>query len=121
MRTPHFELRVSAPEDCTRAPRDAPADPMRQVGVEVTLLPLGDVQVPANPYYARLIDSANNVYEATLGGCGPALAPSLPTRGQSARGYVVFEVPRNAGGFTFTYAPELLGAPDEEVAIPLGG
>jgi hypothetical protein len=121
IRTPHYEIHVSALEDCTEAPRNALADPTRRVGVEVTLVPVGDIRVPANPYYARLVDSAGNVYEATLGGCGAALTPTLPSRAQTARGYVVFDVPRTAQGFTFTYAPELLGAPTEELAIPLGG
>ena len=33
----------------------------------------------------------------------------------------LFDVPRKASGFTFAYAPELLGTVGEEVALPLGG
>jgi hypothetical protein len=121
VRTADYEIRASSPEDCTKASRSAPAELTRRVGVEVSLVRLGAVQVPANPYYARLVDSAGNVYEATLGGCGAALAPTLPSRGQTAHGYVVFDVPHAAEGFTFAYAPELSGVEAEEITIPIGG
>jgi hypothetical protein len=120
VRATHYEIRVSAPEDCTKAARGTPADPTRRVGVEVTLVRVGDVAVPANPYYARLVDSAGNAYEATLGGCGAGLEPTLPARGETAHGYIVFDVPRSAEGFTFAYAPDVLGGPAEEIEVPLG-
>jgi hypothetical protein len=88
--------------------------------VQVELEPTGDVQVPANPYYARLVDGLGNVYEATLGGCGVSLGPTLPERGQTARGWVVFELPRSARDFTFTYAPELVGVIAAELSVSLG-
>jgi hypothetical protein len=118
IRTAHYLMRVSPPDDCSPGARGPVGSQL--LGVQVELEPTGDVQVPANPYYARLVDGLGNVYEATLGGCGVSLAPTLPERGQTARGWVVFEVPRSARDFTFTYAPELVGAIASELSVSLG-
>lgn len=119
-RTAHYALRVLDVVDCKSVGATAPADSTRRLGVELSLEPFGDVQVPANPYYARLVDEHQQVYEATLGACGAPLSPTLPRRGQQARGYVVFDVPRDARHFTLLYMPQLVGAPTEEVSIALG-
>lgn len=119
IRTPYYEIRVSLPEECLPPDPALGSAATRRVGVELTLEPTGDVQVPANPYYARLVDAEHDVYEATLGGCGTPLGPALPTRGQPARGWIVFELPRAARATTLLYAPELVGAPKSELAVDL--
>lgn len=118
-RTAHYVLGVLGTRDCTAAGAAAPADGTRRIGVELLLEPTSELQVPANPYYARLLDEHQLVYEATLGGCGPPLSPNLPRRGQVARGYVVFDVPRASRNFTLLYMPELVGAAKEEASITL--
>lgn len=116
--TPHYVLRVAAVDDCSPG-RPDPAG-IRRLGAQLELAPTGEAQVPANPYYARLVDGLGNVYEATLGGCGDPLAPTLPEPGQSARGWVVFELPRGARDLTLTYRPELVGGADAELSVALG-
>jgi hypothetical protein len=118
LETPHYRIRASVPRDCPA--RGLPTR-ARRIGVEISLEPTGSVQVPANPYYAQLVDGQGTVYEATLGGCGPALSPSLPGRGQPASGWIVFDVPRGARDFILIYAPELVGAPKSELSIDLTG
>jgi hypothetical protein len=120
IRTPHYQMRSSALEECSPPERDGPAGGTRRVGVEIWLEPTGTVQVPANPYYARLVDGQGDAYEATLGGCGPPLAPTLPVRGLPAQGWIVFDVPRAARAFVLVYAPELVGATKSELSIDLG-
>jgi hypothetical protein len=88
--------------------------------VELSIQRTGALQVPANPYYATLVDADNDVYEATLGGCGTPLGPALPDAGGFARGWVVFDVPGQKRGFTLVYNPELVEAPRREAAIALG-
>ncbi|HTV22821.1 MAG TPA: hypothetical protein VMG12_29225, partial [Polyangiaceae bacterium] len=119
IRTPHYEIRASLPEECSPPDPALGSAATRRVGVEITLEPTSDVQVPANPYYARLVDAEHDVYEATLGGCGTPLAPALPARGQPAHGWIVFELPRAARATALTYAPELVGVPKTELVIDL--
>jgi hypothetical protein len=116
----HYTLHVLGVEICRTSGATSPADTTRRVGVDVSIEPTTDVQVPANPYYARLVDEHHQVYEATLGGCGEPLSPALPQRGRPARGYVVFDVPRASRQLSLLYAPELVDLPREEVSIALG-
>jgi len=126
--TAHYTLRVLGVETCRTSGARAPSDTSRRIGVNLSLEPTTDVQVPANAYYARLLDEQRQVHEATLslpvkrneGSCGEPLAPALPQRGHPARGYVVFDVPRNSRQLTLLYAPELVDLPKEEVSIALG-
>jgi hypothetical protein len=92
---------------------------LTRVGVEVRLHARGELQIPANPYYALLIDGKNIAYEATLGGCTPPLSPSLLAPGQSARGWISFDVPRDSQNWRLSYAPELIQAPDDELVFQL--
>jgi hypothetical protein len=119
IRTPYYQIRASLPEECSPPRPSLGSTATRRVGIELSIEPTSDVQVPADPYYARLVDAERNVHEATLGGCGPALAPTLPARGQTARGWIVFELPLAARATTLLYAPELLGASKAELAIEL--
>jgi hypothetical protein len=118
--TAHYSLRVLGVEACRASSALGPADSTRRIGVELAIEPTGDVQVPANPYYARLLDERQQVHEATLGACGAPLSPPLPQRGRAARGVVVFDVPRASRQLTLLYAPELVDLPKEEVSIALG-
>lgn len=120
IRSAHYQLRASTLQECSPPARGGAVGATRRVGVEIWLEPTGTVQVPANPYYARLVDGQGDAYEATLGGCGTPLAPTLPVRGQPAKGWIVFDVPRAARAFTLVYAPELVGATQSELVIDLG-
>jgi hypothetical protein len=77
------------------------------------------VQVPANPYYAQLIDAQNVAHDATLSGCTPALPSALLESSQLARGWVNFEVPRGATEFRLAYAPPLTTGRRLEVTFRL--
>ncbi|HKO90733.1 MAG TPA: hypothetical protein VJU61_06265 [Polyangiaceae bacterium] len=115
-RSEHYEMQVSTLAECGSAPGAAGG---RRVGVLVSLQARGRLQVPANPYYALLVDSENVAYEATLEGCTPALPVRLLDAGQSARGWVSFDVPRQRGNFSFSYAPLLASGEREETRFRL--
>jgi hypothetical protein len=136
VRTDHYVITASAFQPCApekaadhRSERAADRTTLTErVGVELSIERTGLVQVPANPYYATLVDADDDVHEATLGGCGAPLEPALPAAGQTARGWVVFDVPEKGRTFTLFYAPELVeaadppsgtSAPQREVAIAL--
>jgi len=115
-RTEHYDLQVSAPVECDAS---GPSGAARRVGVLVTLQARGPVQVPANPYYAQLIDAQNVTHDATLSGCTPALSSALLETSQLARGWVNFEVPRGAADFRLAYAPPLTTGQRLEVTFRL--
>jgi hypothetical protein len=115
-RTEHYDMQVSAPAECE--PSGASAG-TRRVGVLVTVQARGTVQVPANPYYARLRDGQNVVREPTLSGCTPALASALLETPGVARGWINFEVPRGATDFLLAYAPLLTTGERPEVTFRL--
>jgi hypothetical protein len=115
-RTPHFDMLVSAPAECERS---GPSAGGRRVGVLITLQARSSVQVPANPYYALLVDGQSVAREPTLGGCAPALPSTLLEAPQLARGWINFEVPRGAGDFLLAYAPPLATGEHEEVTFRL--
>lgn len=119
-RATHFQMRVSIPEQCTLAPEDALDARSKRLSVEVTVKASGDVQVPANPYYALLVDRTNAVYEATLGKCNGSLSPTLLEPGQTGQGWITFDVPKKSAGHKLVYAPALTGAPREELVFDLG-
>ena len=116
-RSEHYDLQVSALSECSEG---RGAEGGRRVGVLLTLQARGVLQVPANPYYALLVDGEGEVHEATLAaGCSPALPVSLLDAGQSARGWVSFDVPRQRGNFSFSYAPLLASGEREETRFRL--
>jgi len=115
-RSEHYDLQVSALTECSEA---RGAEGGRRVGVLLTLQARGLMQVPANPYYALLVDGDDAVHEATLEGCAPALPVRLLDAGQSARGWVSFDVPRQRGNFSFSYAPLLASGEREETRFRL--
>jgi len=112
-RATHYEMRISAPEECA-SPGEALGE-LTRLGVDVTVQARGSLQVPANPYYALLIDSTNSVHEATLGGCEPQLSPTLLEPGQTARGWISFDIPRKSTGLRLAYAPALTALPRGEL------
>jgi hypothetical protein len=115
-RSEHYDLQVSALAECSD---ERGAEGGRRVGVLVTLQARGLAQVPANPYYALLVDGEDEVHEATLGGCTPALPIRLLEAGQSAHGWVSFDVPRQRANFSFSYAPLLASGEREETRFRL--
>lgn len=115
-RNEHYALHVSALAECSAEPG---AFSGRRVGVLVTLQASGLEQIPANPYYALLVDGEDEVHEATLGGCTPALPVRLLEAGQSAHGWISFDVPRQSGNLRFSYAPLLSNGEREETRFKL--
>lgn len=119
-RATHFQMRASVPEQCALVPDDELDARSRRLSVEVNLKASGDVQVPANPYYALLVDRTNAVYEATLADCNGGLSPTLLEPGQTGHGRLTFDIPKRSAGLTLVYAPALTGAPHEELVFDLG-
>jgi hypothetical protein len=89
-------------------------------GVDVSVRASHALQVPANPYYALLIDGENRVFEAVLDGCRPALDPGLLGPGETARGWLSFALPRAANRLKLVYSPALTSGVPEELSFAVG-
>lgn len=113
-------MRVSIPEQCPQATESELDAHSRRISVEIDLKASGNVQVPANPYYALLVDGSSIVYEATLGECSAPLSPPLLEPGQTGHGRLAFDIPQKSTGHRLVYAPALVRAPREELVFDLG-
>jgi uncharacterized protein DUF4352 len=109
-------MRASVIDGCDLPAYARHAD-IRRVGVNVRLEARSALQIPASPYYFALIDADNIVYEATLGGCSPALAPTLLGPGELAQGWISFDIPESAKSLKLSYAPRLTTASPEELVF----
>jgi hypothetical protein len=110
-----YSMSVESVKDCPMEPPFAPKRGNAKVGLEVSLQGVSDREVPVNAFYATLSDARGDSYSATLAGCEPALPSLRLTRGQTARGFVTFEIPRVAGKLELRYAPLVIGPGTEEL------
>jgi hypothetical protein len=110
-----YTMSVESVKDC---PMDAPFAPRRgfvKVGLEVSLAGTSALEVPVNPFYATLVDATGEAYSSTLAGCAPGLPSVRLVQGQSARGFVTFEIPKAARKLQLRYAPVVIGPGIEEL------
>jgi hypothetical protein len=115
----HYAMSVSETKECVLEPHFRPSAGLVKLGVLVHIEATGGLQVPANPFYATLLDASQTRYETTLAGCQPALHAGQLTRDQKASGWISFEIPKAARGLQLTYAPLLLGAGKDELTFAL--
>ena len=118
--TPHFSMTLKGSRPCTVEPHLAPPDGVKKFAVEVEVQGLSQVEVPANPFYATLMTEQGQQYESTLAGCAPLLTAQRLTRGQSARGWITFDIPDAARPTSLLYRPAIIGVGSPEVELQLG-
>jgi hypothetical protein len=90
------------------------------LGVEMVIERTGSKQVPHNPTYAVVTDSAGRTYEGSaMAYCKPALPLQVDVEpGKPLRGLVTFEMPATATGLKLSYSPYLRR--DQEIRVDLG-
>jgi len=79
-----------------------------RVGVKV-LIESTDEDVRVSPFSAKVADAEGYAYNNTSLGCKPALKSVTLSSGEKARGWLSFEVPKDASSLKMTYAPYLTG------------
>lgn len=114
-----YQMSIDSIDDCLVPPPFAPKPDDVKLGVDVMIAGTTTNEVPANPFYALLYDEAGGTYESTLAGCEPPLVPRLVTRGENARGFITFEVPKTARTLTMRYAPLIIGRGPEELRFSI--
>lgn len=105
---------------CTVEPHFRPKAGTIKFGVDVEITSSSQREVPANPLYARLVDSEKETYSATLAGCAPVLTATRLHAGEHARGTITFDVPETAHGLVMTYAPFIVGSGTQQLEFALG-
>ncbi len=91
-----------------------------KLGVEVNVEGTADKDVAVNPFYAKVTDSEGYSYTSTFGGCTPDLKSVRVGKGEKAKGWVTFEVPKKASGLKLTYNPIIIGAGKQQLKFDLG-
>lgn len=116
---PYFEVRLLNSKPCAVETHFPSAPGTRKVAVEIELRAVGAQEIPANPFYALLVDRDGRAYESTLAGCPPLLPAQRLGRGQSARGWVTFDVPEGVEARSLVYQPAVIGvaAPKAELSL----
>lgn len=98
----------------------SPAPGRVKLGLEVLIEAKSAREVPANPFLATLRDAQTRDYEADLAGCTPTLGANRLSGNKQARGFITFELPREATGLVMTYSPFVVGVGLEELTFSLG-
>jgi Domain of unknown function (DUF4352) len=114
-----YSMRVLHVTTCSVEPHLQPPEGVRRLGVEVQIDARSAAKVPVNPFYALVSDRNGERFEATLAGCAPVLAAAQISQGESARGWISFDVPQGMAGARLSYAPAVLGGGRPEVIFAL--
>lgn len=115
-----LELTVLAVEN-PPAPEFLPTKPGNvYLAVQARVRNVDREEAPYNPVYFRVKDGSAFEYSATLSVKDPAFLFGTLARGQSAAGWVTFEVPAGARGFVLTYEPLVILGGYEPLRVDLG-
>jgi hypothetical protein len=102
----YFRLELGEASTCAMSDPTLPPD-RELLTVAVSVEAVGELEVPANPFYAELTDADGRAYRARFRGCEPGLGGPPLRRGERARGLLSFEIPRAARDLRLSYRPRL--------------
>lgn len=108
-KTPYFEVRALNRKPCAVEAHLSPPPGLRKVAVEIELRAVGNLEVPSNPFYALLTDRDGKHFESTLAGCSPILPATRLATGETARGWVTFDLPETSVPHALVYQPAVIG------------
>lgn len=109
---PSYSLRVYSAKACQPASWQRSKPGFTRIGFDLEITGKSAARVAANAFYARLKDQEGKAYRPVFGGCEPDLRHAPLAAGQTARGFVTFEVPDTAGQLSLRYQPQLSGPPE---------
>jgi hypothetical protein len=117
-----YTLSVDNVQECKRK-WSAPKKGNIFLGVDATVESLGEKQFMASPTHAKVIDSQSLTYNslgyASTTNCDPTFKFTQLAKGEKAKGWLIFEVPKGASGLKLSYNPISFGAP-QTVKFDLG-
>lgn len=118
-----YKLEVKEAKECKAKGYSRPKKDHKWVGVDVVFEAVGDREFWANPGSAKVTDSegvVHNVSYATRSSCGESLKSARLNQGEKAKGWMLFEVPKDAKGFTMTYSKLISLGDNQAVKFELG-
>lgn len=118
-KNPYFRARVLNWKPCAVESHLEPPPGVRKVSVEIELTASGGAEVPSNPFYAQLADKDGRFFESTLAGCPPLLEAARLRTGESARGWITFDVPESSVPHSLVYQPAVIGVSPPKVELLL--
>ena len=86
---------------------------------EVLIENIEQDEIPYNPLYFKVKDADGFEYNAGISIADQSLKSGKLTKGDKARGIVMFEVKEGATGLVMTYKPIVLFSGDEAIRIKL--
>jgi hypothetical protein len=110
--TPHFVGRLLKVQACPTPPHLKLSASEWVWGAEIELEATSDERVPVNSFYAR-ITFEGEPREAIVGGCTPELRFAPLHKGEKARGFANFVLPRSAAKLRLGYSPRVGRSRDE--------
>ncbi len=114
-----FALSVLGLKTCGVEAHFQPPPGIRKLGVEVEISAVSEAEVPVNPFYGLVVDDEGDRFEPTLAGCQPVLEARRIAKGQSARGWISFDVPEDLHDARFRYAPVVIGSGTKQLEFAL--
>lgn len=118
-KTPYFKMRALNWKPCAVEAHFELPPGVRKVSVEVELTASGATEVPSNPFYAQLADGDGRLFESTLAGCPPLLEATRLGTGQTARGWITFDIPESSIPHSLVYQPAVIGISPPKVELLL--
>lgn len=104
---PSYEMVVLGAKTCPPPAWHRVKAGYTRLGVEVEIRGKSTEPVPANPFYARLLDPEDKAYRPVFGGCDPDLRHKPLSSGDSVRAFITFEIPEATGRMRLRYEPQL--------------
>jgi hypothetical protein len=119
-RAADYTLTLVSVGECNKVERYfRPRTGYLRLGVQMQFEATGEKLIPVNGFYARIVDSAGNTYSPTLGGCEPTLPTRRILKPETVSGWISYDVPEKAGGFTLSYNPFIVGSMKQELRFRL--
>jgi hypothetical protein len=116
-----YRLTVLKTQVCTAGNEFVLGNGNMALGVELIIEHTGSKQLPFNPTYVQIIDSAGRRYKGTpMAYCKPSLPAHLDNVDphKPLRGFVTFEMPATATGLKLSFSPYMWN--QQEIKFDLG-
>lgn len=116
----NYRMRATTVKNCVPKPWMRLEKGRQRLGIEVEIAGQGPPRVPANPHYARLTARGGGVYRSVFGGCDPDLRHKPLGTGETARGWITFELPEDSRDLLLSYSPYLVDGGKQTLEFDLG-